>query len=74
VVLLLHTCPHENDLLRFIPDHMTETAVQDRLVFLMETDWKAQAEALLVERLKEGGDAYVCSIIHPVSTFDRLYT
>lgn len=38
---------------------MTETAVQDRLVFLMETDWKAQAEALLAERLKEGGDAYV---------------
>jgi hypothetical protein len=49
---------------------MTETAVQDRLVLLMETDWKAQAEALLVERLKEGGDAYVCSIVHPVSTFD----
>ncbi|KIJ96983.1 hypothetical protein K443DRAFT_681885 [Laccaria amethystina LaAM-08-1] len=47
---------------RFIPDHMTETAVQDRLVFLMETDWKAQAEALLVERLKEGGDAYVFEI------------
>ena len=38
---------------------MTETAVQDRLILLMETDWKTQAEALLAERLKEGGDAYV---------------
>lgn len=38
---------------------MTETVVQDRLVFLMETDWKSQAEALLAERLKEGGDTYV---------------
>ncbi|KAF8156716.1 hypothetical protein B0H34DRAFT_750525 [Crassisporium funariophilum] len=47
---------------RFIPEHMTEAAVRERLTNLMETDWKTRAADLLKERLQEleeGRDAYV---------------
>ncbi|KAF8966123.1 hypothetical protein BDZ97DRAFT_1917812 [Flammula alnicola] len=46
----------------FIPNHMTERAVQERLRRLMETDWKSKAAILLEERLadaKSGQKAYV---------------
>ncbi|PPQ89273.1 hypothetical protein CVT25_001357 [Psilocybe cyanescens] len=45
----------------FIPEHMTELAVQARVKKLMETDWKALAAKLLEQRLqevKDGKDAY----------------
>ena len=41
---------------------MTEKAVQERLIRLLETDWKANAAILLEERLAAvaaGQDAYV---------------
>jgi len=37
----------------FIPKHMTELAVRERLRILMETDWKTQAALLLEERKNE---------------------
>lgn len=46
----------------FIPDHMTEVAVQKRLEALMETDWRSAAAVLLQEREEEvraGKEAYV---------------
>ncbi|KAJ3514354.1 hypothetical protein NLJ89_g2429 [Agrocybe chaxingu] len=46
----------------FIPPHMTESAVRERVRKLMETDWKALAAELLEERLEErksGKKAYV---------------
>ncbi|CAA7268507.1 unnamed protein product [Cyclocybe aegerita] len=46
----------------FIPPHMTELAVRERVRNLMETDWKTEAAELLKERLEEvkaGGKAYV---------------
>jgi hypothetical protein len=36
---------------RFILEHMTEKAVQERLIRLLETDWKTEAAILLKERL-----------------------
>ena len=48
--------------LRFVLDYMTEKAVQERLVKLLETDWKAKAAILLEERLAAvaaGEEAYV---------------
>jgi len=44
---------------RFIPEHMTELAVRERVRNLMEHDWRSDAAVLLDERKKEGGDAYV---------------
>ncbi|KAF8882177.1 hypothetical protein CPB84DRAFT_1791109 [Gymnopilus junonius] len=46
----------------FIPNHMSLEAIRDRLTKLMETDWRAQAAALLKERLqeiKDGKKTYV---------------
>jgi len=46
----------------FIPEHMTEVAVKGRLVKLMETDWKTEAQQMLRKNLKaveRGEDAYV---------------
>ncbi|KAH9477853.1 hypothetical protein JR316_0010085 [Psilocybe cubensis] len=46
----------------FIPEHMTETAVQARLKKLMEENWRSKAAKLLEQRLqekKEGKDVYV---------------
>ncbi|PPQ88221.1 hypothetical protein CVT25_005186 [Psilocybe cyanescens] len=46
---------------KFIPQHMTELAVQERLIKLMETDWRALAASLLEERLQDvanGKQAY----------------
>lgn len=47
---------------RFIPGHMTEKAVKERLTKLMETDWRAKAEAVLKQNMKmveKGEEAYV---------------
>ncbi|PPR01954.1 hypothetical protein CVT24_011103 [Panaeolus cyanescens] len=47
---------------RFIPEDMTEQAVQKRLATLMETDWKARAAVLLAENIKKqeaGENVYV---------------
>jgi len=44
---------------RFIPEHMTELAVRERVRNLMEHDWRTDAAALLKARKEEGGDAYV---------------
>lgn len=44
---------------------MTELAVQERLIKLMETDWRALAASLLEERLQDvanGKQAYVSQI------------
>ncbi|KAF9446580.1 hypothetical protein P691DRAFT_732966 [Macrolepiota fuliginosa MF-IS2] len=50
---------------RFIPEHMTEKAVQERLTKLMETDWRAKAEETLKENMKmveRGEEAYVSAV------------
>lgn len=63
-------------LLRFIPDYMTEKAVQERLIQLLETDWKAKAAILLEERLAAvaaGGEAYVSPLLSNCSQL-RLLT
>ncbi|TFK41539.1 hypothetical protein BDQ12DRAFT_678154 [Crucibulum laeve] len=39
----------------FIPEFMTEKALQGRLMMLMETDWRAEAVVLLKERLTQPG-------------------
>jgi hypothetical protein len=47
---------------RFIPDHMTERGVKERLINLMETDWRAKAEETLKQNMKKierGEEAYV---------------
>ncbi len=46
----------------FIPDHMTEPAVQERLEALMETDWHSAATVLLQEREERGarGQGLLC--------------
>ncbi|KAH6908465.1 hypothetical protein BKA70DRAFT_1103557 [Coprinopsis sp. MPI-PUGE-AT-0042] len=38
----------------FIPPHMTEMAVRERVRYLMEHDWRTDAEELLEKRKKEG--------------------
>lgn len=45
----------------FIPDHMTEIAVRERVKHLMEHDWKEDAQRLLEERIK-GGEGYIFEI------------
>lgn len=46
----------------FIPEHMTEEAVKGRLVKLMETDWRTEAQEVLTKNMKaveRGEYAYV---------------
>jgi hypothetical protein len=43
---------------RTILPNMKETALQERITRLMETDWKAKAEEMLEDRKKEGGDLW----------------
>jgi hypothetical protein len=61
---------------------MTEKAVQERLIRLLETDWKAKAAILLEERLAEvaaGEEAYVspllstCSQVAPADDDDKTF-
>lgn len=63
-------------LLRFIPNYMTEKAVQERLIRLLETDWKAKAAILLEERfaaVAAGQEAYVSPLLSNCSQ-SRLLT
>lgn len=41
---------------RTILPHMKETALRERIINLMETDWSTKAEQLLQKRKEEGGD------------------
>lgn len=54
---------------RFIPEHMTEKSVKERLEKLMETDWRSLAEETLKKNMKaveRGEEAYV-SVINFIS-------
>jgi len=43
----------QTEISAFIPEFLTEKSVRHRVQTLMETDWKAEAVALLEQRMKE---------------------
>ena len=43
----------QTEISAFIPEFLTEKSVRHRVQTLMETDWKAEAVALLGQRMKE---------------------
>ena len=49
-----------NPIHRHILPRMTMFAIQKRLATILETDWRKEAEAVLVERKRNGGQ--VCRI------------
>ena len=50
----------ENPIHRQVLPGMTMLAIQKRLAAILETDWRKEAEAVLVERKRSGGQ--VCRI------------
>lgn len=48
---------------RFIPPEMTNAAVERRLMNILETDWRAEAIAVLDERTRTGNGEVSLTLI-----------